>query len=162
MNNLSAIKAGEIMTKEPLTAAGHWSVETLIDFLTRHKINGAPVQSENKQLIGVVSMSDVIRFDTNPEEVLQDNPMSHYYHTTLEGFSPEQLGLTSSDLHRNHLVREIMTDEVISHPEETSVATVARTMADNGIHRVFITGEEQQITGVITTLDILQLITDSE
>ncbi|MCV6609367.1 MAG: CBS domain-containing protein [Amphritea sp.] len=160
MITLKDISAGDIMTRQLLTVADHWSITTLIDFLTRHKITGAPVLSATRQLTGVVSLSDVMRFDSQPEETLKESPMNQYYHSTLEGYTPEELGLSEGDRHSNHLVREIMTDEIISVSDDTPVASVARTMADHGIHRVFVTSDDG-VCGVISTLDILQLVAEN-
>ena len=61
----------------------------------------------------------------------------------------------------DHLVSEIMTPEIITAEIDTALTEVANIMYSKGIHRLFITDNEQ-IKGVVSTLDILKLVADSE
>ncbi len=160
MNKLATMTAKDIMSAELLTVAEHWSIKTLVDFLNRHKVTGAPVLSAKRELIGVVSLSDILSFDGRPKHSIEENPLTQYYYSTLEGYTPDELGLSQGDLHTHHLVSEIMTPEIISVDADTPLPEVARVMYERGIHRVFVrcAGE---IRGAISTLDILQQLADS-
>ncbi|MGI1672052.1 MAG: CBS domain-containing protein [Neptuniibacter sp.] len=156
MPDLASISARDIMSSHLLTVCESWSIQTLIDFFNEKKISGAPVLSKNGDIIGVVSLSDIINFDVNPSHSLNENPMSQYYLNTLEGFSPDELGLSNGNQHKNHLVSEIMTPKVIALDIDKSAAAIANEMSNNSIHRVFISNR-REICGVVSSLDILKL-----
>lgn len=157
MNTRTEMVAGDIMSQDLLTVSEHWSIQTLIDFFNRHKVTGAPVLSSKREFIGVVSLSDILRFDGNPSHSMNENPTTQYYYNTLEGFSPDELGLSDGDQHKNHLVAEIMTRSIISASDTTPVTELAETMHCRGVHRIFITRDEK-ICGAVSTLDILKLL----
>lgn len=158
MSDFKNNTAGQIMSEGLLTVCETWSIQTLIAFFNEKKLSGAPVLSKNKdKIVGVVSLSDVLNFDMNPHHSMGENPMSQYYYNSLEGISPDELGLSEGNQHLTHLVSEIMTPEVISADVDTPVTKIASLMCKRGIHRVFIS-KNDEICGVVTTLDILQLI----
>ncbi|MEH6577428.1 MAG: CBS domain-containing protein [Amphritea sp.] len=160
MKDLSQITAGDIMSEELLTVDEQWSIKTLVDFFSEHKVTGAPVLSATGELAGVVSLSDVVRLDSQPEQSQKDSMVNLYYLASLEGYTHDELGLKRGDLHSKHLVREIMTPEIISVADSASLPEVAKVMYNKGIHRVFVTSKGG-LRGAISTLDILRLVADS-
>jgi len=58
-------------------------------------------------------------------------------------------------------VRDIMTPIVLSVDEQTPVRDIADIMMREHLHRIFITKDEK-ITGIVTTYDMLKLISDQE
>ena len=132
MNTRTEMVAGDIMSQDLLTVSEHWSIQTLIDFFNRHKVTGAPVLSSKREFIGVVSLSDILTFDGNPSHSMNENPTTQYYYNTLEGISPDELGLSDGDQHKNHLVAEIMTRSIISASDTTPVTELAETMHSKG------------------------------
>jgi CBS domain-containing protein len=56
-------------------------------------------------------------------------------------------------------VLDIMTPMIFSVREDTSVQEVADTMLKGRIHRVFVT-RDGKLTGIVTALDMLQVIRD--
>lgn len=147
--------AADIMSRDLHTVQAHWSLQTLIEFLIKHKITGAPVLSDKRELVGVVSLSDLLNFDAKPEHRLGENPMAQYYYSSLDGASIDELGIKESNPHLSHLVSEIMTPAIISAPSSTPVSELAVILCEKGIHRIFIT-DGKQLCGVVSTLDILK------
>ena len=68
---MRGLTAYQVMTTEVLAVEADWSIERLCEFLIVNSISGAPVQSKGGNLIGVVSLSDIVRYDTQPEKDLQ-------------------------------------------------------------------------------------------
>ncbi|GGB99357.1 CBS domain-containing protein [Marinobacterium zhoushanense] len=159
MSSHSQLVATDIMSRDLLTAEEHWSLQTLIDFFIRYRITGAPVLCDNKELVGVVSLTDILTFDGKSEHSPGENPMSDYYYSALEGTSVDDLGLKEGNPHLSHRVSEIMTPSIISAPTSTPVMKLAEILCEKGIHRIFIT-EGKSLCGVVTTLDILRYLTE--
>ena len=58
-------------------------------------------------------------------------------------------------------VRDIMTPIVLSVDEDTPVRDIANIMMREHLHRIFVT-RDSKITGIITTYDMLKLISDRD
>jgi len=153
-----ARKAKDIMTRDVLTVRPDWPIEQLSDFLVRHAISGAPVCSEDDELVGVVSLTDLARASTLTDEDLE--PDAHeYYLRTLDAYDgdadPPSIEPSGPQLR----VSEIMTPIVIDVDRDASVQRVAEIMIENRVHRLFVT-RGGKIEGVITSLDMLKVIRD--
>jgi CBS domain-containing protein len=75
LKRLKRVHVGEIMNKDPLVVHGDVQLEDLVgEFAEHHRVNPIPVINAEKQLIGVVSRYDVIRFFSKHFllDVLQD------------------------------------------------------------------------------------------
>ena len=156
MSTLTMLTAGEVMSSSVLTVPQYWSLKQLIDFFDQHKINGAPVMGESGNLVGVVSLSDILKFDSRAHSI-NENPTTQFYYNNMDGASPEQLGLVGGDVHTQHQVSEIMTAHVVSVDASTPLTEVAALMCKNKIHRVFVTSDNE-LNGVLSTLDILNRV----
>lgn len=53
--------AKDIMSTELVTATPRMSCDELVELLTSQNISGVPVLGTNKELLGVITMSDMIR-----------------------------------------------------------------------------------------------------
>ncbi len=157
---MEKLTAKDIMNREVLTVNAELSLQGLAEFLLQNSISGAPVTSKNGKLIGVVSLTDIIRHETLLEKGLQFNNRNDYYgHTVEERFS--QQDLTSLHFSDEPLVtvQDIMTPKILEVGEKDTVQQVADTMIKNRIHRVFVTREGKPI-GIISTADMLRVIRD--
>jgi CBS domain-containing protein len=157
MNTLETAAVAEVMSNDVLTVSEHWSLHSLLEFFNRHRISGAPVVDANGDLKGVVSVTDILRFDSTAQHSIEENPLTQYYYSGLEGMSPEQLGLVGGDQHGQHLVCEIMTPHIMALDHCASLSDAADMMCSNRIHRVFIT-RDGNLAGVVSTLDILNYL----
>ncbi len=57
----------------------------------------------------------------------------------------------------NLLVRDVMTPEVFSVSQETSLPEMAAVMSENRLHRLFVT-HGNRLVGIVSTLDILKVL----
>jgi len=157
---MEKLTAKNIMNREVLTVTAELSLQGLTEFLLQNSISGAPVTSENGELVGVVSITDIIRHETLLEKGLQFNNRHDFYlHTVEDRFSHQDL----SSLHLGDeslvTVQDIMTPTILEVVENDTVQQVADTMVKNRIHRVFVTREKKPI-GIISTSDMLKVIRD--
>lgn len=58
---LAKIKVKEIMTKDPITICEDDTVEEAAVVMLRHKISHLPVLSENKELVGLITETDIFK-----------------------------------------------------------------------------------------------------
>jgi len=155
---MRGLTAKQVMTSEVLAAEADWSIERLCEFLIVKSISGAPVQSKEGNLIGVVSLSDIVRYDTQSEKDSQW-PHDYYLHALERQCTQEEATSFRFEAEPLKTVRAIMTPMIFQVTEDTPVQQVADMMIKNRIHRVFVTRGEK-VVGIISTPDMLKVIRD--
>ncbi len=128
------LQVKDIMETRVVSVPPDMTLDQFEEFLTIQGIDGAPVQEESGEVIGIASKTDVIRALRFQER---------------EAF--EQL------TGQNITVADIMTNEVIFVPPDLSAREVAEIMIEEGIHRVLV-GDKHNVRGIITAFDLLGLV----
>ena len=150
--------AAEIMQREVLSADADWSIEALANFLTDNHISGAPVTATGGELIGVVSLSDVVRHSSMPEnDTVTDDTHDVYLYALERHMGQEEIRLFHTGHESPVKVRDIMTPMIFRIDEDASVQQIADLLIRGGIHRVFVT-EGSKLTGIVTALDLLKVV----
>lgn len=154
--DISDLTLAELMSGDVLTVYEGWSIKRLAGFFVKHNISGAPVVASDDTLVGVVTQSDVIRFESKSPSDAEIQKVVQFY------YGPNTQGLTEADL--RHLkekaietctVNAIMTPEVKSLDVRDSAAQACRFMVENDLHRLFVTSQHR-VVGVVTAMDFLR------
>ena len=160
LDQIRELTVSDVMRTTILAADADWSLDTLADFLVDNNISGAPVTTDDDELVGVVSLTDIVRQnqvrDSNMEE---GNAHDVYLYELERHIGKEELKIFHTTYDSPVMVRDIMTPMIFSVTPDTSLQEVAETMLRGRIHRVFVTNEAR-LTGIATTLDVLQVIRD--
>ena len=154
-------QAEDIMTGDLLTAYEGWTIHRLADFFINRKISAAPVIASDHELVGVVSISDVFKFNNANEHSKTDALRNHYRDTCGQEINEELLRSWVKDADKNCTVHQIMNKEVISVEYNADIKTVAKVLLDQHIHRVFVTDVNKKIAGVITAMDVLSVLIEA-
>jgi CBS domain-containing protein len=147
------LTAADLMTGDLRVAHASWSVRRLVEFLSEHDISGAPVVSEQGQLIGVVSLTDVAR---TAKRSVEQRECAHEYYLLGPAYTYRQPPAEHVD--GRLLVQDIMTPAVFDVPLSATAKEIAAIMVSRDIHRIFVT-ESGMVIGVITALDLLRAFT---
>ena len=157
---MKQITARDIMTHHVLEAKADWSVRRLVEFFSEKSISGAPVASEGGKIIGVVSLTDILRHDSLPEKYSEPSGAHEYYLDTLHRqFTPQEIDSLQLSVEPLTTVREIMTHKNYSISEETTAQEIADSMLKNRIHRMFVTRGER-VVGIVSAVDMLKVVRD--
>jgi len=157
---MEKLTAKDIMNRDVLTVNSDLSVEGLAEFLFHHSISGAPVISRDGKMIGIVSITDIISHESQPEKGPQFNSQQDYYvHMAENRFSHQDLDGFHFTGEATVTVQDIMTPKILEVGEDDTVRQVADIMIRNRIHRVFVTRNKKPI-GIISTTDMLKIIRD--
>jgi CBS domain-containing protein len=160
LEQIRALTVSDVMQREVLAADADWSLDTLADFLVNNNISGAPVTAQDDELVGVVSLTDIVRQSQVRDSNTQSGAAHDVYRYELERhIGHEELKIFHTQYDSPVQVRDIMTPMIFSVSEDTRLQEVADTMLRGGIHRVFVT-DNARLIGIATTLDILQVIRD--
>ncbi len=155
-----SLLAKDIMNTEILSVGPDWSIGQLANYLLANSISGAPVISEDNKLLGVVSMTDLIRQSCMPgTDTRLERADESYIRPHERQYSPAEMEFPGIDAESLVTVREIMTPVTFNVNEYTKIQDVADAMLRGRIHRVFVTSNDSLI-GIITTMDLLGALRD--
>lgn len=151
--------ASDLMTRDVLTVQADWPLRWLADFLLQHGISGAPVVDNEGHLLGVVSHTDLIRHEDLAGRERPHDALPAYYQTLLDRYDEEDLTSFRFEETNDTRVRDIMTPSIFQVTPNTPAQEIAEIMLRGQIHRLFVT-EAQQVIGIVTAMDLLQVVRD--
>ena len=157
LHKATDITAADIMSAELLTAYEGWTVHRLAEFFINRQISAAPVIASDHELVGVVSLGDVFKFNHSDEDSKGRLMRNHYRDSCGQEINQEDLRSWVKDADKNCTVHHIMNDEVIAVEQGASLDEVTKVLLENHIHRVFVT-DKKKVVGVITTMDVLRCL----
>jgi CBS domain-containing protein len=162
LEELAALKARTIMHSPVETLDEEMPVSEAARKLIEGHIQGAPVLGNNGEVVGVLSVTDLARYEREKEsDVVQE---SAYYHIRdvnrhLEIPWGDGFHIETANEPR---VKDLMTPSVISVTGETLIAEVLDILLRFHIHRVMVTEPEQnRVIGVITEGCILRVLSEA-
>ena len=146
------------MTPNPITVTPETPLQDAICLLAEHRISGLPVVDDQKNLVGVISDTDLMwqesGVDTPPYLMLLDsiiylqNPARH-----------------EKELHKalGQTVGEVMNDAPISILPSQTLREAAHLMNEKKIRRLPVLNvESRQIIGILTQGDIIRVMARGE
>ncbi len=158
LESLNQHTAADLMSSELLTAYEGWSVKSLAGFFVKHNISAAPVIASDDSLVGVVSKSDVVKFEsTEPSDSDIDKLIRRYCGPYGPELSPSEKNHIKERAKEHTTVNAIMTSKVLSINIDASAQEVCEMMIDKDIHRLFVINKER-LVGVISSMDILRKV----
>lgn len=156
-SSLSGLCARQIMHGNLLTVYEGWTIYRLAEFFIHRQISAAPVIASDHELVGVVSVSDIVRFNTMDDQQRSDALRNLYRDSCGQEINETDLRAWVNTADRNCTVHQIMVPEVITVDVQAPLSKVVDILVEHHIHRVFVT-EDNKITGVITAMDALKVL----
>jgi len=154
------LTARDIMNPDVLSVGMDWSIDQLAEYLIENSISGAPVVSEDGGLVGVVSMTDIIRYRDLPATEEKENDLHDFYiHTSELKYSNEEIETSHLAAEALTTVKDIMTSKTFVVKEDAKIRDIADAMIRANIHRVLVTRNDT-LLGIITSMDMLRVIRD--
>jgi CBS domain-containing protein len=136
-----ALKAKDIMTRLVVMAKEDASLEEVVRTMRERNISGMPVVDEEGKLTGIVAKDDFLYRAPRHWEAVRKNT------------SPDRDGQGSPPT-----VGELMTRQVISAGEESTIHEVAALMWERRIHRIPICNGDGVLTGIVSSLDLCRAL----
>ncbi len=146
----------DVMRREVLTVPTTMPVAELARFLAHHRISGAPVLDDENKLVGVISVTDVNAYAAHswarippPEE--RSSPT--FYESTALTLAVERLDASVE-------VGKIMSPYVYFATEDSDLMELVDLMIEQHIHRLMVLDDEEQLVGIVTSLDLMKAMRD--
>jgi len=136
--------AKDIMTKNVITVREDTPIEEVIRLLLKNNISGVPVVNKEDSLVGIISEADLIY----KEKSLL--PISGYQENQKKFINACRKSLAKT-------ASEIMTKDVVTVTEETTVEEIATLMLEKWIKRVPVV-KDKKIVGIISRPDIIKTL----
>jgi CBS domain-containing protein len=150
------IRAGDIMTRDPITISPETELAEAAKLLLEKNINGVPVVDGTGQLVGILCQSDLIKQQ-------KKLPIPSIF-TLLDGIIP----LTSMK-HLEKEVRKItgttvahtMTPNPVTVRSDMTIQEIAGLMVDKNYHTIPVV-DEGKLVGIVGKEDVLRTMMPGE
>ncbi len=146
------MQAKDIMKKRVVTVLPDMTLKELAKIFTDRNISGAPVVDRKGKLLGMVSKTDLVRFDR--EAAPASAARVPYYYRDSQAEPPSGYQIADPEFSR---VSDVMTPAVLTGDESTPVKELAEVMLKKHFHRVVIT-KGSQVRGIVTSMDLLKAL----
>jgi CBS-domain-containing membrane protein len=146
------MQAQEVMTREVIAVGPDTTVGEIAAILVRHRIGAVPVLSDDRQLIGIVSQTDLAhRSETGTEKRRK---------WWLEVFADPDV--KAREYVRSHglTAQDVMTRFVISVPQNASLAEVADVLDTHRIRQVPVLASGK-VVGMISRADLVRKLAEA-
>ena len=143
----------DVMTRDVFAVAPDTSLETAARMLAQRRISGAPVLAGGR-VVGVISASDLV----DPDNDADDTPGYPLYYRVVDGLA-EELG--DHVRVRPGRVQDVMTAAVVSIAGDATVVEAGARMLALGVHRLIVVHGDDELMGVVTTVDLLRAFVHS-
>ena len=165
MPQASKARVADFMRTEVVRLEASAPIADAVRTLEENDIGGAPVVDGADNVVGVLSLSDIVRsehmregrIDAERGEYYLADPLEERFDedadefAAKEDFSPRVTG--------QETVGDWMHTEVISVDPGASLKRVCKVMNENGIHRVLVL-EGRRLVGIVSTLDVVRHIAE--
>jgi CBS domain-containing protein len=141
----------DIMIKKVITIDEDASVEELSSLLVENKISGVPVVDRRGKLVGIATEGDLIVKDS-------DLHFPRYFKLLDSIIYLESLNKFKKNLKKylGTKVADIMTSDVITVNEDTTVSEAADLMIKYNINRLPVMNDRDELVGIVARADIVK------
>ena len=153
-----ALRARDVMQTSVLSVEPSAPLIEVARLFLEEEIHGAPVVDETEQLLGVVSVTDLLRAVGEEHESAGSSAV--YFRDVLEFSGPDWTSAPQDFQDRlgQRTVGEVMQPGVVTVAAEATVPEIAKRMRAQRIHRVIVVDGEGRMVGLITALDLVGLL----
>lgn len=150
----SALTAGDIMTRDVVTAFPHTSLRYVAKLLAERHISGLPVIDEDHHVVGMVSENDLLQWSDQPGE-----KQAWWLNMLAEGseLSPDFLDLVQAE---HEKVQRVMHTDIATVTEATPVTAVAKLLVEKSIKRLPVV-RDGKLVGVVSRADLVRALAQS-
>jgi CBS-domain-containing membrane protein len=148
------IKIKDVMSNHVQTLMCDDTIQDAVALMIDNKFSTIPVVDAHDKCIGILSRSDVTEIFLR-----EDHELARVLDTDRLSMDWIQGSLETCEIRQ---VKELMTYDVAQIRETQSISDACREMARNEIHHLPVVDEEGRVMGILSTLDIVKAVAESE
>ena len=141
------MKAMDVMVRSLVTVGPDDDVGAAVKLLAEHDVSALPVVGADGRLVGIISEADLVR-----REELRTEKHRPWW---LEAVTPAARLAEEFAKAHGRKVSEVMSDQVVSASEETSLQEIASLLERNRIKRVPIL-RDGKLVGIVSRANLIQ------
>lgn len=122
------IRCADIMSRDVVTVGPEASLQQAWALLQKHRLSALPVVTGNAQLVGILSVHDLVRLERSP---------------------------AAEDADTAERVAQAMTSKVRTARPEWPISDLLQMFSDSGLHHVPIVDEHYALHGMLTQSDLI-------
>ncbi len=148
-----------IMTRQVVSVRHDASIESVTALFVERGLHGAPVVDDRGDLIGFISLADLVRDrydngDTQEQVPLRVHTRNGGSYELGDGFHAEGMAPVT--------VADLMMPFAISLDESTPITMAAALMATEHVHRVPVIARDGRVAGILSSLDVLRWLAKAD
>ncbi len=148
------LQAADIMQTNVITVAEDAPLSEVETLLSENRITGMPVTDEAGELVGVISVTDLIDRYTEDSDARPRRGRG-FYDVSTYGLEDEDLESFEVPKESEETAGSLMTAEVLTVPAEMPLRLVAKAMVKHKVHRLLV-NEGRKTVGILSTMDLLR------
>ena len=138
----------DIMTKHVTTLRSKDTIHHALMMMAENDLSAIPVVDPAGKCVGIITQRDIIAVAR--EKDVEDSERSEYNAPNMFSF-----GAVALDELTNERVEDMMSERIVSVRPTDAVTDVAARMVKGGIHHIPVVGEDDQLLGIVSTMDVL-------
>lgn len=143
--------AKDIMTIDVIVANRSDSIADVAQLLIKEKIGGVPVVSEDKEVVGIISETDIMKKEKYVEAPQVLNLLQGLIF--LSDFKQMEEDMKRVAAYK---VEELMSTDIITVHENDTFDDVANVMIKKSVNRVPVVDSDNKLKGIICRYDIIR------
>ncbi|MCR8746070.1 CBS domain-containing protein [Romboutsia lituseburensis] len=143
--------AKDIMTMDVIVANKSDSIADVAQLLIKEKIGGMPVISEDREVVGIISETDIMKKEKYVEAPQVLNLLQGLIF--LNDFKQMEEDMKRIAAYK---VEDLMSTEIITVHENDTFDDVANVMIKKSVNRVPVVDNNNKLKGIICRYDIIR------
>jgi CBS domain-containing protein len=150
----------DIMQPHVVTVGADDPVMSVCRLFFDEQISGAPVISETGSVVGVVSLTDIVRAaGQDLPHLVSDSSYYRQIRASQPSWmeDPQEMSARLSTL----TVSDIMTEHVVSVGPGAPISHLAKLIREHHVHRVLVIdpmSEADELAGIVSVFDLVSLL----
>lgn len=145
--------ARDVMTRRADTIRDDDTIETAMETMVQAGLSALPVVTQAGSCVGMLTQTDIIRLAGQLEHEASHN-RRHDLAALFFGVGLDQISQAR--------VEDVMTTHVLSVAEDDPATAVADKMLQHEIHHLPVCDANDQIVGVVSSMDLVKAISRPE
>lgn len=143
--------AKDIMTMDVIVANRSDSIADVAQLLIKEKIGGVPVVGEDREVVGIISETDIMKKEKYVEAPQVLNLLQGLIF--LSDFKQMEEDMKRVAAYK---VEELMSTDIITVHENDTFDDVANVMIKKSVNRVPVVDNDNKLKGIICRYDIIR------
>jgi len=141
----------DAMVRDIIALAPDTAIDAISQLFSLNGISAAPVIDRTGQVLGVVSLSDLV----DAERPRSDTLGQHFYYRVWRG-EVRAVGIVCGEPPKQTgVAKDVMSAPILTISADATVEDASRRMLDDHVHRLFVL-ESGRVTGLTSALDCLR------